>query len=260
MKMYFSTQIGQCMITTILFIIILLAEPSTNLHLHRGDEFYKACDNENALNEYQLARQLAPSDYYCLLRLVRINNDIGRLKLGASSEAEQYYKKSVGYADSLVTLYPDSAESHFWYALAKGSLIPFVGIHKKIQIGREVKHHVDRALRIDSTFSYPYVIKGIFEREGAQLSWFEKGIVKIIFGEDLSGSLCNSEKFLHKAIVCDSTNSYAYFELFWTYKAMNDTTRAIASLQKVLNMTANNMREQNQLEESRKYLREITRQ
>ena len=249
-------QIG---LSSLLALFIFLAHPISEDHLARGDEFYKSCDNEQALKEYQLAYDDSPSDYNTLLRLVRIHNDIGRIELRADSNSEKHYRLAVVYADSLQRLYPDSASSQFWYSLAKGSLIPFVGVREKIRIGKEVKQHIELAIQKDSTFSYPYVVKAIFEREGAQLSWLEKGIVRIIFGEDVSGSLQNSERFLHKALQYDSTNSFAYYELFWTYKAMEDTAKAIASLQQVLKIPAKNLREQNQQDEGRQYLQKLLR-
>jgi tetratricopeptide (TPR) repeat protein len=222
--------------------------------------FYQSCDNEQALKEYQLAYNDSPSDYNTLLRLVRIHNDIGRVQLRENSESENHYRRAAGYADSLQRYYPDSASSQFWYSLAKGSLIPFVGVHEKIRIGKEVKQHIELAIQRDSTFSYPYVVKAIFEREGAQLSWFQKGIARIIFGENISGSLDNSERFLQQALRYDSTNSFAYYELYWTYMAMEDTSKAIAALQQVLRIPAHNLREQSQQDEGKVHLQELLRQ
>jgi tetratricopeptide (TPR) repeat protein len=255
-----TTQIMQIGLSSFLAMLIFLAHPLKEDHLARGDEFYKSYNNEQALKEYQLAYGDSPYDYNTLLRLVRIHNDIGRIDLRSGSDSEKHYRLAVVYADSLQRLYPDSASSQFWYSLAKGSLIPFVGVREKIWIGKEVKQHIELALQIDSAFSYPYVVKAIFEREGAQLSWLEKGIVRIVFGEDVSGSLQNSEQFLHKALQYDSTNSFAYYELYWTYMAMDDTSKAIASLQQILKIPARNLREQNQQDEGKHYLQQLLNQ
>jgi len=130
-------------------------------------------------------------------------------------------------------------------------------MHEKIAIGKEVKLQLQETLQRDSTFSYAYVLKAIFEREGSQLSWLEKGIVRIVFGEDLSGSLQASEQYLRKALQYDTTNSFAYYELFWTYKAMEDTAGALSALQQVLKMPPRSLREQNQQEEARQQLQKL---
>jgi tetratricopeptide (TPR) repeat protein len=253
-----ATQAVQIAITTLLAWILLLSHPSKEDHLANGDEYYAACNNEQALKEYQLAYNDSPTDYKTLVRLVRIHNDMGRIQLRTGPESEKHYRLAVVYADSLQRYYPDSASSQFWYSLAKGSLIPFVGVREKIRIGKEVKRYLDLAIQKDSTFSYPYVIKAIFERESAQLGWLEKGIVRVIFGENLSGSLENSERFLRQALQYDSTNSFAYYELYWTYMAMKDTSKAVASLQQVLKAPANNLRERVQQNEGRIYLKELS--
>jgi tetratricopeptide (TPR) repeat protein len=255
-----TTQATQIIATAFFAWVLLLSHPSKEDYLARGDEHYKACDNERALKEYQLAYTASSLDYNTLLRLVRIHNDMGRIQLRTGSESEKQYRLAVMYADSLLRYYPDSASSQFWYSLAKGSLIPFVGIRDKIRIGKEVKQHLELAIQRESAFSYPYVVKAIFEREGARLSWIEKGIARIIFGEDVSGSLQNSERFLQKALQYDSTNSFAYYELYWTYMAKEDTSKAITALQQILKLPTNNLREQNQQIESKKHLQELLTQ
>ena len=247
----------QVFLSSMLVVVIMLSHTSKDDHLINGDAFYQSCNNDRALKEYQLAYNDSPSDYNVLLRIVRIHNDIGRIQLRTGFESEKHYRLAAVFADSLERYYPDSAAAHFWFALAQGSLIPFVGMHEKIAIGKEVKLQLQETLQRDSTFSYAYVLKAIFEREGSQLSWLEKGIVRIVFGEDLSGSLQASEQYLRKALQYDTTNSFAYYELFWTYKAMEDTAGALSALQQVLKMPPRSLREQNQQEEARQQLQKL---
>jgi tetratricopeptide (TPR) repeat protein len=242
----------QVLASCMFVLAIMLSHPSD--HLMKGDEFYQSFDNDQALKEYQLAYNDSPSDYNTLLRIVRIHNDFGRIQLRTGPESEMHYRLAAVFADSLQRFYPDSAAAHFWFALAKGSLIPFVGVREKISIGKEVKQQLQETLQRDSTFSYAYVLKAIFDREGSQLGWFEKGIVRIVFGENISGSLFASELYLRKALHYDTTNSFAYYELYWTYKAMDDTAGELSALQHVLKMPPRNLREQNQQEDAQQQL------
>ena len=253
-----STQAAQITFTALFALIIFFSHPLEEDHLSRGDYYYQTFDNAAAQREYEQAYRESPLSYASLLRLVRIHNDNGRIHLRKDSLSEVEYKKAVGFADSLTYYYPDSAASHFWYALAKGSLIPFVGIREKIAIGKEVKSHIERSLQCDSTFSYPYVVRAIFEREGAQLGWVEKGIVRVIFGEDLSGSLEASERYLKTALRYDSSNAYAYYELFWTYSAMGNKSLAASSLEEVIRHVPRNLREKQQQDEARLHFAELS--
>ncbi len=179
-------------LVALLFIRVLLPtlpdDPDRfETHLTKGDVYYRACDNARALLEYRRAYVLAPDSLSTLLRLVRTYNDMGRLKLDVDSSAQTYYQKAVEYAEIMTRLYPNRPESHFWLALGRGSLIPFLGVGDKIRIGKEVQEEARKALELDSTFSHAYVILAIFERQGANLSWFEKTFVRIVFGHPISG-------------------------------------------------------------------------
>jgi tetratricopeptide (TPR) repeat protein len=240
-------------------LILFFAHPSTVNHLARGDEYYLALDNTHALTEYEQAYRESPTDYATLLRMVRIYNDNGKIHLRNDPVSESEYRTALMYADSLAHYYPDSAVTHFWMALAKGSLIPFVGVWEKIAIGKIVKLNVQQSLERDSTFSYPYVIRAIFERVGAQLSWIEKSIVRVVFGENLSGTLAASEQNLKTAISYDPANSFAYYELSLTYQAMGDTAQAAASLRRVIELQPKNLREKYQQDDARQHLSKLSK-
>ena len=247
------------MFTSFIALILFFARPPTVTHLARGDEYYLALDNTHALTEYEQAYKESPTDYTTLLRMVRIYNDNGKIHLWNDKVSESEYRTAVMYADSLAHYYPDSAETQFWNALAKGSLLPFIGVWKKIAMGKEVKQHVQKSLERDSTFSYPYVIRAIFEREGSKLSWIEKSIVRVVFGENLSGTLAASEQNLKTALHYDPANSYAYYELYLTYQEMGDTAQAAASLRSVIEMRPKNLREKYQQDEARKNLLKLSK-
>jgi len=232
--------------------------PPIENHVARGDEYYLALDNKQALSEYEQAYKESPTDYNSLLRLVRIYNDNGKIHLHKDKVSESEYRTAIMYADSLERYYPNSAVTQFWIALAKGSLIPFVGVWEKIAIGKEVKQHVQKSLSLDSTFAYPYIIRAIFEREGAKLSWLEKGIVRVVFGENLSGTLEASEQNLKTALRYDPINSFAYYELYLTYQAMGKTAQAAAALSSILLLTPKNLREKYQQEDARQHLSELS--
>jgi len=248
------TQSAQCIFTILFSFITVFFVPSRDDHLVKGDEYYESFENEKALKEYELAYQKSPTSYWTLFRLVRIHNDNGRVHLRKDTLSESEYRKALCYADSLLHYYPDSAGAHFWYALSKGSLIPFVGVGDKIAIGKDVKNHIQQTLKYDSTFSHAYIVRAIFEREGAKLTWLEKGIVQIVFGENLSGSLKAAEQNLHLALQYEPDNPFAYYELFWTYRAMKDSVKAIDALQKVIRFVPRNLREKQQQTEAAEYL------
>jgi len=224
------------------------------VHLLNGDRYYHAFDNTRALAEYQRAYQMAPDSFETLLRLVNVYNDIGRLKLRKDDSSEVYYRMSLEYADSLVRHFPNRAESHFWLALCEGSLIPFLGVKPKIATSRKVVEEANRAIQIDSGFALAYTVLGIFQRQASRINWFERMLANVVFGANFSGSLTASETLLRKSILLDPSNSYGYYELYWTYRAMQDSVRAVQSLRTLLTIAPTNSREQLQAEDAKRQL------
>ena len=236
--MYYET-----MFTGLMLFGVLFGEPYESL-MREGDAAFRRFANESAITFFEQAYARAPGNFEVLLRLVRVNNDQGRLLLRKDKiRSEQFYMRAAGWAESLMVKYPNRAESRFWIALARGSLIPFRGVSDKIKIGKEVKANLTEALRIDSTLSTAYVVFAIFEREGAQLSWFERTIVRVVFGGDMEGTMEESVRLLRKALTIDPGNSFAWYELHHTYRDMNRLDEASRALEKVISFTPDNARE-----------------
>jgi tetratricopeptide (TPR) repeat protein len=211
-------------------------------------------ETEEALRYYEEAYILAPQKTETLIRLARAYSDLGWLHWQKGASAESYYVRADAFADTLLQLNPNLPAAHFWCALTKGSLIPFRSTSEKIHIGKVVRFHAEKAIELDSTYSYAYIILAIFERELAKLSWFERTIARIVFGEDLHGSLTRSEELLFKALKYNSSSSFAYFELSLTYNAMERREDAIASLKKVIELPVTSQREERQRQNAAKFL------
>ncbi len=223
-------------------------------HLAKGDAYYHAFDNIRALAEYRQSYEIAPDSFATLERMARIYNDLGRLNLRKSDSSEVFYKKALCYAESLSVHFPQRAESHFWLALCSGSLIPFLGVREKLVTARKVRDEASRAVELDSSFAEAYVILGILQRETSNIGWFERTIANVVFGAGFSGTLSGSEALLHKAVRIDPSNTYGYYELYWTYKAMDDSIHAAESLRAVLRVSPANAREKQQWQEARHQL------
>jgi tetratricopeptide (TPR) repeat protein len=248
---------GCAMALVLIFFPIASQTQELDRLLRSGDECYARQATEEALRFYDQAYTLAPRQNETLLRLVRTNSDLGWLHLRTDTSAERYYLHAAAYAESLLSLNPNMPWAHFWMALTEGSLIPFRTVSEKIHIGKEVRFHAEKAIELDSTFALAYIILAVFERESSQLSWFERTIARIIFGEDLSGSLSSSEDLLEKSVKYDPDNSYAYYEMYWTYVAMGKKDAAVESLKKVLALPVKSQREGEQRQLAQNYLTRI---
>ncbi|HTX19733.1 MAG TPA: hypothetical protein VMG34_13850 [Bacteroidota bacterium] len=225
--------------------------------LKHGDEYFSRAETSEALPYYVKAYEEAPGEEATIIRLIRTYADLGWLHLHTDTTSEGYYCQAARYADTLVALYPSLPAAHFWEAMTRGSLIPFGSVHEKLRLGKTVRAEAEKAVSLDSTFALPYIVLAIFERESAQLSWFERTIANVIFGGDLHGSFEASEAYLAKAVKYDSANSYAYYEMYWTYLAEGRRSEAAEALRRVLAIPARSQREARQHQLAQNYLEKL---
>ena len=223
----------------------------------RGDTLYRSFDNEGALAQYQEAFKLAPKDYETLIRMTRIHNDIGRSMLRRNDSAKIWYEKGVQYAQHLVDLYPDSSKSHFWLAVARGSLVPFKGVREKLDIGKAVTRDARKAIELDPSYGPPYMVLGIIYREGARLKWYERVIANVVFGGSLPGTIEESENMLLRSIELDPQNIFAHYELSRTYGQMENMEKRKECLEKILVLTPRSAREKDEQERASRQLERL---
>jgi tetratricopeptide (TPR) repeat protein len=224
---------------------------SADDYIRRGDSAYAQCLNDSAKVEYEQAYKLEPDSFAVLKRMATVYNDEGRALLHSSDSSEEKYRKAIPFARELVARYPDMAESHFCLALCLGSLIPFQSVRQKIAGSKEVLYHLNETLRLDSSMVLAYVLLGVFWREAASLSWFEKAFVRIVYGESFDKTIQDSENILLRARELDPKCSYVYYELYWTYKSMGKKELAMQNLSAVLAFSPVNLREKIQQKEAR---------
>ncbi len=228
-----------------------------SLHHAKGDRLYREFDNYGALEEYTKAYQMDPRSFETLVRMARVNNDIGRSMLRRNDSAEVWYLRAIEYAQQLVDLYPEKSEAHFWLAVTEGSLVPFRGVKEKLDIGKAVTKYARRSIEIDSTFGPAYMVLGIIYREGARLKWYERLIANTIFGGSLPGTLEESEQMLLKAIRLDPENLIAYHELSRTYDQMGNSSKGREYLETIATLVPRNLREKELQERAQRQLERL---
>lgn len=240
-----------------LSVSAILASPRYNdvtLLLAQGDEHFSNFDNYSALESYKKAFELSPNDFETLVRMARVHNDIGRSMLWRNDSAEVWYRKAVEFAEVLIEKYPDHADSHFWIAITRGSLVPFLGVQEKLDVGKFVVKHARQAVEIDSTFGPAYVVLGILYREAAKLKWYERVIANVVFGGSLPGTIEDSEQVLLRALELNPNDIFAHFELARTYQFLEQEEKAKILLEQSLTIQPRSFREMDQQRMAQRFL------
>lgn len=223
------------------FISSRLAFAQTNeahAWIVRGDSAYHAFDNKTALSFYERAFNSDTTAYLSHLNLSRTHYDFGLDLLAQNNREEAFihFQESVRHANSLVQHFPDSSRAHFLYAATLGNLALFEGGREKVAIGKQVEVHSKKAIEIDSTWAYPYVALGVYYREVASLSWFERTLAKVFYGRLPNTSVQMALAYLKQAETLRPEFPFLHFELAITYQMLEQKQEARQHLRTLLGL------------------------
>ena len=230
----------------LLFINSVLVLPNTFDELiAKGDSLYAQSDMQTALDYYEQAYGIDSSDYYLLLKLTRVCNDLGEYyyELRDEESSEKVVYEGVDFTERFSSLYPDSAKVYSYLAWSYGNQALFEGGKEKIKLAHKIKDNATIAISMDSTDYLPYVILGIYNRQIGALSWFERLFANTFFGDVPEGSFEDSEKMMLKALELQPGLVIAAFHLSLTYKEMGEEEKEIEMLKKVLELPNLNFRD-----------------
>ena len=193
--------------------------------VHAGDAAFKAFDNKAAREAYGRAVAVDSSNYEALWKLARAYIDVGQ----AAKDAEQKQNYFMGekIARRCGALHPDSAEGHFFLAVAVGRVALMVGGKKKIALSKEVKVEAEKALEINPKHDGAMHAIGRWNYELANLSWFLKAAAKIIYGGVPTGASNEQAKaWFEKALAISADKPVHHLWLGETLIELEDYTNA----------------------------------
>lgn len=225
----------------------------------RGDSLYAKWEFQSALNNYEQAYVINSSDYYLLLKITRVCNDLGEYyyELRDEKSAEKVVYQAVDYAEKFASLYTDSAKVYVFLAWSYGNQALFEGEKEKIKLAHKIKDNAKKAITIDSTDYLPYLILGIYNRQIGALNWFERLFANTFFGDVPDGSFEESEKMMLKALELQPGIVIATFHLSLTYQEMDEEEKEIAMLIKVIELPEVNFRDKFAKRKAKERLQEL---
>ncbi len=189
-----------------------LNDPQLAQAIAEGDVAYGKFDNHNALLHYRRAVELDSSNYEALWKLARAYVDVGMML--PKKEQPQHYVRGEKLARQCVTLFPDSANGHFFLAVALGRVALYEGGKRKIQISKEVKTAAERALQADPKHDGAMHVLGRWNYELADLNFLERTVAKIVFGGLPTGaSYEQAAKYFEQAISFSPEKPVHHYEL-----------------------------------------------
>jgi tetratricopeptide (TPR) repeat protein len=145
------------------------------------------------------------------------------------------YESALALADSALAVDSTSARAHLAKAVAEGRLALDAGTQERVRRSRAVKRHADRAIALDSTLAGAYHVRARWNREVSDLNFFERAVVKTVYGGLPTSSFEQSVRDFKRAIELENVR-FHHLELARTYLKMDREDDARAELQKVLDL------------------------
>jgi len=209
--------------------------PGTEVHsldreIERGDSLWMDGKYQQALFKY--LSLLPGNEKKILWRLARVYCDLGDSK--PRDQRESTYDRALEYARRSVKKAPSLSESHTVLAVALGKKAIFAGGKRQIELSREIRDEAIRAIELNRKNYIAHIILGIWNRELANLGFFERTGAELFYGGLPDASNDRAVYFFKRAIELHHRSLTARLELGRTYLNMGEEEKARRMFQEVL--------------------------
>jgi tetratricopeptide (TPR) repeat protein len=148
-------------------------------------------------------------------------------------ERTPLYEQALTDAEAALAADSASSDAHLAVAVAEGRLALDAGTRERVQRSRAVKEHADRAIELDSMLAGAYHVRGRWHREVDDLGFFERAIVKTVYGGLPDASFEQAVRDFQRALALEE-RAFHYLELGKTYEAMDRAEEARDAYQAAL--------------------------
>lgn len=144
------------------------------------------------------------------------------------------YEQALADAEAALAADSSNGHAHLAKAVAEGRLALDAGTRERVRRSRAVKEHAERALELDSTLAGAYHVRGRWHREVDDLGFFERAIVKTVYGGLPEASFEQAVRDFRRALDLEE-RTFHYLELGKTYLKMDRPAEAREALQAAVN-------------------------
>ncbi len=223
MKTYLS-----CIICLWLFAAALPGQDVTAL-IKEGDRLETAMNERGAFEKFKAVLNLQPLNIYALNKCSELCSRIGKREATAKSRG-YYFEAAKTYAGAALRINPNNAEANCVMAIALGRTSLDKSGKEKINSAKEIKKHVDLAIKNDPLNYKAWHVLGRWHFEISSLNMVEKAAVKLLFGGLPKASIRESIAAFEKANQLAGGFVLNNFEMARAYKKNGQKDKAISIL------------------------------
>lgn len=164
-------------------------------------------------------------------------NHVDLAKKTTDEEAvKKHYQDALESADAALEADSTVAHAHLAKAVSEGRIALDAGTRERVQRSRAVKKHSDRAIELDDGIPGAYHTRARWHREVSDLNFFERAIVKTVYGGLPEASYEQSVRDFKRAIELENVR-FHHLELAKTYLKMDREEDARRELKTVIELS-----------------------
>jgi tetratricopeptide (TPR) repeat protein len=212
-----------------------------NQRLKRAEGFYSSFKPQEALKELLRVLAVNPQHHEALVKTARAYVDVGDLVSDAVADWQEqrlkHYRIAETYARKAVSADPNSTWGHFYIAASLGKIALLSPIPTQIDLSKEIREAVERALALDPRNGFAYHVYGMWQRRMAEIGQMSRMLATLVLRRTVpEGSMEKSEEYFQKAISLNPTVIAHRLEMAKTSIALAKWQQARTQLRSALEL------------------------
>lgn len=192
-------------------------------------------DSRRALELLLEAERARPDDAVILRRIARQYSDL-TVELPDPEKRKESVERALDYSQRALALDPTNPEGVLSLAVCYGKLALFSSTREKVELSRLVRIKAERALALDSGYSWAHHLLGRWHYEVSELGSVARFVVRLIYGGLPDASTAEAVRHLERAVQLAPDQLQHRLELGFAYLANGEGEKARAAFEAGLAM------------------------
>jgi len=207
--------------------------------LNEGHALEFSLKEKSALEKYLEAQRIQPLNQTALYKCAELLGKIGARETNISIK-EKKLTNALSFSKLLLKNYPNSDIAHESMAIVLGRLALTKSGKEKVDYVKEIKQHVDQAIKINPNNFKAWHVLGRWHYEVSNLNFIETTAIRLLFGGMPDASFKLAAKYFEKAAEINPKFCLNFLELAKTYHKLNQNKKAILILKQMISLPNTN--------------------
>ncbi len=203
--------------------------------LAAGDQAAGAGDVAGALRSYATGEQTCAGNVTNLCILTKAYCNLMR-EAPAPDVQKTLAATAFKCAQAALQADPRNATAHVCVAVTVAKMFPYVGNQTKVVYSRQIKTECECAIRLDPHQDIAYYLLGRWNYGVANMNFFYKGLVRIIYGGLPAASNAEAIEDLQRAVALNPGRIIHHQELAKVYAALGQKEAARRELEQCVRL------------------------